>query len=610
MANHFYSRPIAALLFALIGGILFGSHFAGHFTGAVIIICVSAIRIGYCIWRRQAGRWTPIILFAALGYVSIQPWVSPRLSIDHVDSFSDETRWQIAGVVNSHPRDFKYLKKFVLLADTLKYKGKAYRVKGKIRVTVRCRGPQIARGDRLVFRSRLRRPRNFNNPGGFNYQRYMAFKNIRRTAYTRGDRLRVVQKDSITDLSDRLDQARRAMATLIESAGKEPSTAVLKALIIGDRAALSSELRDKFNRAGVGHILAISGLHIGIVAAVSFFVFQRLLRLVRPLLWKAWARKGAAIVSLVPVCLYGLISGMSPSTQRAVIMVCAFLLTFVVERERDALNILALAAFIILIVFPPSFFSISFQLSFMAVLSILYGMSCWQTRSVDKHPAEMGMAFQVRRKLTAFVLVSVFAIGGTLPLVMTYFNQISLIGLLANLMIVPLVGFGVIPCGLLALFLYPISHQLAFIGAKICIFMLDVVMVVITRLADLPFAALKTFTPSVLEILCYYLLGWALLRWMSFHTTVSEAHSLQKDQSDGGPGESSGWHTRGPVVLGRLLFRLTAASRWVSANLAGKESAIVGLGVMLVLLADAGYWVSQRYWNSDLQVTYLDVGQG
>jgi competence protein ComEC len=605
-----YSRPIAGLLFALMGGILCGSHFKGHVLGAVLVICVSAIRTGYRIWRRQAGRWAPIILFTALGYASIQPWVSPRIPADHIHSFSDETRWQVAGVVDSHPRDFTYRKRFILLADTLKYKNAAYRVKGKIRVTVRGRGPEIARGDRVAFRSRLRRPRNFNNPGAFDYQRYMAFKNIWRTAYTRGDRVRVLQKDSTTDLSDRLSQARRAMATLIDSAGKGPSTAVLKALTIGDRAALTSELRDKFSRAGVGHVLAISGLHIGIVAAVSFFLFQRLLRLMRPLLWKAWTHKGAAIVSLVPVCFYGLISGMSPSTQRAVIMVCAFLLTFVVERERDALNILALAAFIILIVSPPSFFSISFQLSFMAVLSILYGMSCWQTRSVDKDPAGFGMTFQVRRKLTAFFLVSVFAICGTLPLVMTYFNQISLIGLLANFIIIPLVGFGVIPCGLLALFVYPISSQLAFVGVKICIFVLDMAMVVITHLADLPFAALKTFTPSVLEVLCYYLLGWALLRRLRSSTTASEVNSFPLHQSDGSPFAGSGRYPRGMAELSRLLIRLTVAGRQLSAKLAGKQSAIVGLGVILVLVADAGYWVSQRYWNADLRVTYLDVGQG
>ena len=343
MPQQVYLRPIAALLFALIVGILLGSQYSGHVVGAVVIICFSAALTAVSIWRYPASRWTPIILFAALGYVSIQPWVSPNLPDDHVDSFSDETRWQISGVVVSHPRDVKYYKKFVLLADSLTYNDTSYPVHGKIRVSVRGRGPEIAKGDRVVFRSRLRQPRNFNNPGGFNYQRYMAFEGIRRTAYTRGNRLRIVQKNATADLSDRLNLARRAMATLIDTAGQEPSTAILKALIIGDRTGISTELRNQFNRAGVGHILAISGLHIGIVATVAFFFFQRVLRFVRPLLWRAWTHKGAAILSLVPVCIYGLISGMSPSTQRAVIMVCAFLLTYVVKRESDALNILALA---------------------------------------------------------------------------------------------------------------------------------------------------------------------------------------------------------------------------------------------------------------------------
>ncbi len=612
MPRRVYSRPIAAFLFALMGGILLGSQIAGYVIGAAIIICLSAALTGFSIWRRQVNRWSPIILFAALGYASIQPWVSPHLSSDHVDSFSDETRWQISGVVSSHPRDFKYIKKFVLLADSLTYNDTSYPVHGKVRVSVRGRGPAIAKGDRVVFNSRLRQPRNFNNPGGFNYQRYMAFKGIWRTAYTRGNRLRVVQKKGPTDLSDRVNLARRAVATLIDTAGQEPSTGVLKALIIGDRTGISSELRNQFNRAGVGHILAISGLHIGIVATVAFFFFQRLLRFVRPLLWRAWTYKGAAILSLFPVCIYGLMSGMSPSTQRAVIMVCAFLLTFVVERERDAFNTLALAAFIILVVHPPSLFSISFQLSFMAVLSILYGMDRTRvTWSIDKPHVTGGLILQVRRKLWAFFLVSVFAICGTLPLVMVYFNQVSLIGLLANFIIVPLVGFGVIPLGLVALFVYPLSRSLALVSVKICAFVLDRVLVAIGFLADLPFAAFKTITPSVLEIVCYYLLGWALLRRLSPQLPVLDPNPHVGRTLDADPSFSHHGYLMNKLGHHWLMLRLRAFGRWLSTALGAQRiSTLVGLGVILVLILDAGYWIKQRYWNSDLRITYMDVGQG
>ena len=237
--------------------------------------------------------------------------------------------------MDSHPVESKYLKRFVLRADTLKHKNLSYRVTGSIRVSAGGPGPDIAKGDRVVFQSRLREIRNFNNPGGFNYQRSMAFQKIWRSAYTQGSRLKVVHKNSARDLPQQVHDARMAMAALIDRAGKQQPGAVLKALIIGDRSAISTEAREAFNRAGVGHILAISGLHIGIVATAAFIFFQKLLSLIKPLLWHAWTRKGAAILSLFPVCIYGLISGMSPSTQRAVIMVIAFLMTFLVEREID-----------------------------------------------------------------------------------------------------------------------------------------------------------------------------------------------------------------------------------------------------------------------------------
>ena len=611
MVSHFYLRPIAALLISLMGGILLGCQFPGHTIVTLAISFVGAVFIGINLIRKKAGGLSPIIFYVALGYVAVQPWAAPHFHANHIQNFSDETRWQIAGVVDSHPVEFSYLKKFVLRADTLKHKKASYRVSGRIRVTVSGRGPVFARGDRLVFRSRLRQPRNFNNPGGFNYRRYMAFKGLWRTAYTKGSRLQVVQRASSDDLSQQLNNVRRALAALIDRAGKGPSAAVLKALVIGDRTAISSAVRDGFNRAGVGHVLAISGLHIGIVATVAFFFFHKLLRRIRPLLWRAWTRKGAAVLSLVPVCIYGLVSGMSPSTQRAVIMVGAFLMTFLFERERDTLNTLALAAFIILIWFPPALFSISFQLSFAAVLSILYGLSCIQkTAPIDAQNAKIGIADQLRRKLVGFFLVSLLAICGTLPLVMFYFNQISLIGLLANFVVVPLVGFVVIPCGLLTLFIYPVSSQIAYGCVKICLFVLDYVLLAINYFADLPFAAVKTITPSLFEMVCYYVLGWAVLNGLNTRKAPAGYRNLPNARADHVPARHWYLKPHGRFGLKRLFSRVASVRKLLTAGSAAKRGAIIGLVVVLALLVDAGYWFARRHLNGDLRVTYIDVGQG
>ncbi len=619
MVSHFYMRPIAALLISLMGGIVLGSQFSGHTIGTLAIVFFSTGFIGINLIRKKAVGLSPIILYVALGYVAVQPWVAPHFSANHIQKFSDETRWQIAGVVDSHPVELSYLKKFVLRADTLKHKKKSYRVTGRIRVTVSGQGPVFARGDRLVFRSRLRQPRNFNNPGAFNYRRYMAFKGLWRTAYTKGSRLQVVQRASAGDLAQQLNDVRRELAALIDRAGSGSSAAVLKALVIGDRTAISSDVRDGFNRAGVGHILAISGLHIGIVATVAFFFFHKLLRLVRPLLWRAWTRKGAAVLSLVPVCIYGLVSGMSPSTQRAVIMVGAFLMTFLFERESDTMNTLALAAFIILIWFPPALFSISFQLSFAAVLSIIYGLSCIQQAApIDGQNAKSGIVRwgfettfnQLRRKVVAFFLVSLLAICGTLPLVMFYFNQISLIGLLANFVVVPLVGLVVIPCGLLTLFIYPVSSPIAYGCVKICLFVLDYVLLVINYFADLPFAAVKTFTPSSFEMVCYYVLGWAVLKGLNTRQTPAGYRNLPNARTDHVPEQHWYLKLHGRFGSNRLFSRVAAVRKLLTTGFAAKRSAIIGLVVVLALMVDAGYWFARRHLNGDLRVTYIDVGQG
>jgi competence protein ComEC len=619
MDSHFYLRPITALLISLMGGIVLGCQLPGHAIVMLVIALFSAGFIGINLIRKKTAGLIPIFLYAALGYAAIQPWVAPHFSANHIHNFSDETRWQITGVVDSHPVQFLYLKKFVLRADTLKHKKALHRVSGKIRVTVSGPGPEFARGDRVVFRSRLRQPRNFNNPGGFNYQRYMAFKGLWRTAYTKGSRLHVVQRESSNDLAQRLNNVRQALAALIDRAGRGPSAAVLKALVIGDRTALSSEVRDEFNRAGVGHVLAISGLHIGIVATVAFFFFHRILRLVRPLLWQAWTRKGAAILSLVPVCIYGLVSGMSPSTQRAVIMVGAFLMTFLFEREPDSLNTLGLAAFIILILFPPALFSISFQLSFLAVLSILYGLSCIQKAAPDdRQKAKTGIGNQLLRKIRLFLLVSALAICGTLPLVMFYFNQVSFVGLFANFVVVPLVGFVVIPCGLLALFIYPVSSLMAYGCIQICLFVLDYVLLAVNYFASLPFAAIKTITPSLFEMVCYYVLGWVVLNGVKIRRDLKTAAGQipaddchpAEPRADRVPDFNRYLKVGGRFGLNWILSRAAAAFRLLTAGSAVKRYAIIGLVVGLALLADAGYWFARRHLNGDLRVTYIDVGQG
>jgi competence protein ComEC len=273
--------------------------------------------------------------------------------------------------------------------------------------------PALNTGTKIRFKSRLRSITNFKNPGGFDYKRYMAFKGIYATAYVRAERISIVEPSSPPAVWQTVNRIRHNFADRVQKSGSPEVQGVLNALIIGDRSRISETTRQAFNRAGVAHLLAISGLHIGIVATVVFALANWLMCWIKPLLWRAWTRKAAALLALPPVIAYGVVAGLSPSTQRAVLMVSVFLLTFLVAKEQVSLNSLALAALAILIVDPPSLFSISFQLSFVTVFIIIYGfISIRKIDRLQKVQVNRSWLQRLTGRLVSFFLVSFFAIGG------------------------------------------------------------------------------------------------------------------------------------------------------------------------------------------------------
>jgi competence protein ComEC len=289
------------------------------------------------------------------------------------------------------------------------------------------------------------------------------------------------------------------------------------------------------------------------VATLAFFAFRYLLARSQRILLAAWVPRGAALMSALPVVCYGLLAGMSPPTQRAVIMVMAFLVAVLLEREHDTINTLAVAALVILIINPTALFEISFQLSFVAVFAILY--------MLRKLPFVLKLRsgpLTVLKRLALFLLVSAAAILGTLPITLYYFNQTSLIGLFTNCLLVPLVGFLVVPLGLLAVFLLPFAPTGSLWIMKMAVAVMQGGLSLAALFSKCPFAAVKTVTPSFLEIGLYYVLAWTLF-------------SLRQ-------------------------------SRLAKAAL---------LGIAIVALADGAYWAAkQRFGNHDLKTTFIDVAQG
>ena len=210
------------------------------------------------------------------------------------------------------------------------------------------------------------------------------------------------------------------LVTRLQTAGLSPRTlALCSALTVGQKDDLRRETRQAYNKIGAGHLLALSGMHLGIIYA---FLYLVLIRGVRHTQWRWFS------LPLILLCLWGytLVAGMPVSLVRAAIMLSIFTIISLMQYETDPLHPLALSAIIILLIAPTDLLSISFQLSFAAVFFIL---SLWNPLR-DRLPE---LSWPVR-----LLAVSCVAQIGTMPLTLYYFHQLPLLAPLLSLLLIPM----------------------------------------------------------------------------------------------------------------------------------------------------------------------------
>lgn len=563
-----WNRPVIPLLISLISGILLGNAWPGKNLLFSIIALLPAFFLTIQIIRKKTSIFQPLLLFICFGYLLIQPWNNLTLPSGHVLHHADDEKKTITGTIQETPISKHHQLQFILATETIGHGEHKIQILGKLRVTLSSPIPSIQTGDRVILKGKIRPIRNFNNPGGFDYKKHMAFKGIQASVYVQGDQLQILERNQISKAELFIESLREKISNHIDHSSSGEPQQILKALILGNCSGISDSLLESFNRSGVRHILDVSGLHIGIIASNSFLLFSAILSCFTILLWKARVRKIAALLSIFPVLFYGVLAGMAPSTQRAVIMVITFLLTFPMEKEHDMINTISIAAFVILIIFPPSLFSISFQLSFAAVLSIVYGLSKMEWPRFQ--PEKRWQIFL--QKIFLLFMVSFFATLGTMPIVLYYFNQISLIGIIANLIAVPVIDLIVLPLEFLSIIvILPVYPALSSICIQFCGFILSWAIDIIHFLANLPFSAIKTITPNLLEIICFYILFWCALNLIKKPIHPDNRNHL---------------FTRKKTV-----------------------QMLAGI-ISVILLADVFYWMNTRFFHDDLRVHVLDVGQG
>ncbi len=282
---------------------------------------------------------------------------------------------------------------------------------GRVQLTVNGPLPALAEGQRIDAEVRLHRAAGFRNPGVFDYARFLERAGIGVVGSARADR--------ITPLDDPRPpwhaRARRAAREAIQRALPPVSAALLEGLLLGERSGLPREIDEAFRLAGVYHVLAVSGFNVALIAG-SVFGLLTLARL---------GRRTTAAVAMAAVVGFAFVVGPQASVLRATVMGVLVLGAVLLDREASVLNGLALAALLLLAVRPGDLADPGFQLSFAATGGIV-------------------LAPLPRRWLPGALGVSLAAQAAVLPIGLVHFNQVSTIGVLANLGVIPLAGIATI----------------------------------------------------------------------------------------------------------------------------------------------------------------------
>lgn len=379
-------------------------------------------------------------LFMVWGALSMKPFLRPA---DELGAFVRERPVLVEGCIDTRVEGAAFGgSRIYLRVDQVADPEREYAARGRLLVYVKKGRPKLFTGDRVRLSTRLRKPRSLGVPGEIDYARRLAYLGVFETGFLpEADDMVLLRsgtgwRHDIDVLADRLGD-------FIMSAEPGTEGGVLKALLLGDRGDLSEPLQESFSRSGVNHILSISGFHVGVLFLTLFNGLYFLARRSEWLALNLRLRQTVLITSLPVVLFYLFLSGAAPATQRSVLMIFAAVAALYLKRELDPVNTIMLAACAILFAAPETLFDVSFQLSFLAI----WGLAVLA-------PPLSGMVAAKGRVLRWTLLLfaaSGAAILATFVHVAYYFRRVSLIGLVANLLVVPLMGYGAVVLGLLGL---------------------------------------------------------------------------------------------------------------------------------------------------------------
>ena len=552
------------VLIAMIAGILLAD--ASFIAPAWAYACCGVLFLCSGVFVKSRLLW--IIIAAFTAFIAVVGLYHHKTSghdvcADEIISYAGGRKvfisgWIVEPVIGYADRD-----KIVLKIDTIDNDMNA--VSGcRIQITIFYKDGgfmRFVRGDYITIHVLPREPKNYKNPGSFDYINALRRKNVGLIAY-------INNKD---DLSVRSDKAKRGVLRTIDGVRLQlkdiirnhvtdrTALGIVTALVIGDQGYIGQDVRKMFASTGIVHILVVAGLHLAIITHLFYLLIKFLLSRSKYLCLHTSIPKLSLLLSMVPMTAYIFISGANPPVIRSGIMIAVYGIMFLMNRTQARWAGILVSAFFILMLDPTALYSISFQLSFIAVGSII-AFAPAITRILSALNIGKGNHIgRIVKYITGMFLVSFFVTIGLGGVTAFYFNTLPLFGILLNVIVIPVFCYLILPLSLIssaAGFVMPVISHYIFV---IVVLFIHIIVNVIHAISGLSAASVKVPAPSLFELFLYY----------------------------------------------------SAIIVMLNAKRIGPKTALTALSMLsLLILSDAGYYAYRTRWNRDMSVTFIDVGQG
>ncbi len=471
-------KPFVSLCIIYILGLCFFYNITYNFS-LIFLITFVLILLLFSLYKR-INAFQILILFLIFMFAGLNIYY--KLNDSKLIDFA-QMEIEIESIVKKQISNSNYYDKYIIDVTNVSYEDKRYVFKEKALLKVIGKTRNIRVGDRIKVKCIVNEPNRNTNPHLFNYKLYLQNSNIYTIEVTNDYDVEIISHNELTIPQSMSYKFKNRIINILEKTLTKHNSSIMKSIFLGENSYMDSNILDMFRDLGIAHVLAVSGLHIGIITAFLLYAFRKI-RL---------NKKTSVLLTILILWIYGYIIGYPASILRALIMFTCLILSQLTFRRYDSINSLCFGAIILLVYNPLWVFSVGFQLSFGVTLSIII--------FTDKINKLFNSKYSAISKAISPILAAQI---GTIPIIAYHFNKLPLMAILTNLILIPIISVCIV-IGFIMIIFSLLSIKLAFLIGIILNGLLCIFSYLGLKMHDIFNSTVLITSPSYIEIVLYYI---------------------------------------------------------------------------------------------------------